>query len=62
VNNVCNICHSGPVMDRCSCCEKCWYSGRYKGQQEQAASARLMLELGIPPEEVADALHRRGGR
>jgi hypothetical protein len=41
MNNVCNLCHSRPVMDRCSCCERCWYSGRYAREMEREADERL---------------------
>lgn len=30
---VCDVCQMRPKMDRCACCEECWYSGRYADWQ-----------------------------
>jgi hypothetical protein len=28
-NPLCEVCDYRPKMDRCDCCDECWYSGRY---------------------------------
>lgn len=32
-NPVCECCHMRPKMDRCDCCEECWYSGRWSASR-----------------------------
>ncbi len=75
-NPLCEVCGWRPKMDRCSCCEECWYSGAYaeerrrremtpQEQREEAVAVRMMLELGIPPGETAEMVmdaRRRTGR
>jgi hypothetical protein len=41
---VCEVCRWRPKMDRCSCCEDCWYSGRYARAMEEEHLRRTRPE------------------